>query len=81
MNVAMEKTSVGPGMSRQPYDAPTSPHKMIVALAAPAGTAANNRRSGIFPRWSWGKTPSRAETLCAKGDSFYDCNKNDWRLN
>jgi len=60
----MEKIKpVGPGMSRQPYGAPTSPHKMIVALAAPAGTAANNRRSDIFPRWSWGKTPSRAETL------------------
>ena len=45
----MEKTSVGPGMSRQPYGAPTASHKSIVKMAAPSGTAANNLSMPLSP--------------------------------
>lgn len=49
MNVAMEKTNRRAGELRNPYDAPTSLHKMIESLTAPSGTAANNRSMKFYP--------------------------------
>ena len=65
MNVAMEKTAVGPGMSRQPYGAPTSSHKSIESMAAPSGTAANNLSPELSPGKDGGEPRAMRRTLAA----------------
>jgi len=49
MNVAMEKTTVGPGMINSPMSRQRLLTSRLKALSAPSGTAANNLSPELSP--------------------------------